>query len=270
MKYKSLLLDVDGTLVPVGPHTIPSKVVQNAVNQIRDSVGVHLVSGRPLDWLKETFSSLNLDKPCVINGGSQIVDPKTHEVLWEQPITREGIDRILALIDARDIGSFTINDNGVEFKNPKDHPIYKPLAVQLSYFASKEDSDECLKELQSIPDISCHKFYSWDKNREYRQEVYITHAGANKQHAVQELIRMRGLNQNEIIAVGDSRNDMPLFEVCGLKVAMGNADDKLKVEADYVAPTVDNDGVAHVIEKFIIRGEEVPKKTKGLLTRFFA
>lgn len=267
MKYKSLLLDVDGTVVPVGPYTIPSEKVREAIQQVRHAVSVSLVSGRPLEWLQETFASLDLTHPCVINGGSQIIDPKTHQILWERPLTHESLTGIMKIIKERGITSFIINDNGIEYKSPEDHHSNKPLSVQLSYFGSKEDSDECLRELLKIPDISAHKFYSWDKDRNYKQEVYITHSGANKQHAVQQLIQMLKVTQPETIAVGDSRNDMPLFEISGLKVAMGNADDKLKRAADYVAPSIDNDGVAHVIEKFIIKGEELPPQKITLLSR---
>ena len=48
------------------------------------------------------------------------------------------------------------------------------------------------------------------------------------------------------------RNDIPLLNICGLKVAMGNADKKLKSIAHHIAPSVDEDGVAHVVEKFIL------------------
>lgn len=270
MKYKLLLLDVDGTTVPIGPHTMPSLKVRESIKQARDTVGVSLVSGRPLNWLRETFESLDLVQPCIINGGSQIIDPKTHEVLWERPLSNESFEGVLRIIDDMDISSFIINDNGTEYKNPKDHQCNKPLAIQLSYFNSKEESDFCLKRLQQVPDISAHKFYSWDKNRNYIQEVYITHLESNKQHAVKKLASILGVDYSEIIAVGDARNDIPLLEICGLKVAMGNADNKLKLIADYIAPTVDDDGVAHVIEKFIIGGEELPSKRKGLISRFFS
>jgi hydroxymethylpyrimidine pyrophosphatase-like HAD family hydrolase len=55
-----------------------------------------------------------------------------------------------------------------------------------------------------------------------------------------------------MIGVGDGYNDFPLLEACGLKVAMGNALEDLKGIADYIAPSVDEDGVANVIEKFIL------------------
>lgn len=270
MKYKSLLLDVDGTIVPVGPHTIPSERVQHALKSIRGSVHVSLVSGRPLAWLTDTFATLEIADPCVINGGSQIVDPKTHRILWEQPIERESFDAIVALIRERSISSYLINDNGIEHKNPEILQAEKPLAMQLCYFGSKEDSDACLKEILKIPNVTAHKFYSWDKDRNYRQEIYITHKQANKQHAVKELTKLLGVDPSEIIAVGDSRNDMPLFEVSGLRVAMGNADNKLKRVADHIAPSVDEDGVAHVVEYFI-HGNGTPNKTNvsGVLTKFF-
>ena len=253
MKYKSLLLDVDGTIVPVGPHTIPSQRVQEALKSARDTVHISLVSGRPLAWLTDTFAVLDISDPCVINGGSQIVDPKTHDIIWEQPIERESFDAIAELIRKRNISSYLINDNGIEHKNPETISAEKPLAMQLCYFGSKEDSDACLKEILAIPNLTAHKFYSWDKDRNYKQEIYITHKQANKQHAVKELIRLLNLKHEEVIAVGDSRNDMPLFEVAGLRVAMGNADDKLKRVADHIAPHVDDDGVADVVEHFIHR-----------------
>ena len=60
------------------------------------------------------------------------------------------------------------------------------------------------------------------------------------------------IEQYEIIGVGDGYNDFPLLMACGLKVAMGNATEDLKEIADYIAPTVDEDGVADVIEKFVL------------------
>ena len=74
-------------------------------------------------------------------------------------------------------------------------------------------------------------------------------------HAAKKLSQILNIETSEIIGVGDARNDIPLLEVCGLKVAMGNADDKFKLVANYIAPSVDEDGVAHIVEKFIINEE---------------
>ncbi|MCH8309975.1 MAG: HAD hydrolase family protein, partial [Chloroflexi bacterium] len=54
------------------------------------------------------------------------------------------------------------------------------------------------------------------------------------------------------IAAGDSYNDIPMLHLAGMSIAMGNAPDAVKNEADYVAPTVENDGLAVAIDEFII------------------
>ena len=251
MKYKSLLLDVDGTLVPVGPHTVPSQRVIDALRQAKEKVHVSLVSGRCLDWLTEIFKVLDLTDPCIINGGSQIINPKTKEILWERPIHKESVRKILAVIE-RDKIPFIVSDNGIEYENTYKSEFLNPLAIKLSHFDLKEKSDQCLKILSRIPDISAHKTFSWDKDRNYRMDIYITHKEATKYQAAKELARILGIDTSEMIGVGDARNDAPLLDVCGLKVAMGNADPKLKIGAHYIAPTVDEDGVAHVVERFIL------------------
>lgn len=251
MKYKAILLDVDGTIVPVGPNTKPSVSVSLALKKAKGLVNVCLVSGRCLGWLEELFQILDLDAPCIINGGSQIIDPKTKEILWERPINKASLEEILKIISVDNI-PFIISDDGIEYKNPTNLEFSKPLAVKLTFFKSKEESDLCVKQLLKIPNISAHKTYSWDKDKNYKLEIYITHSEATKQQATQELAKLLNIKTSEIIAVGDARNDAPLLNACGLKIAMGNADDKLKIIADYIAPTVDEDGVAHVVKKFIL------------------
>lgn len=251
MKYKLILLDVDGTLVPIGPHSTPSERVINSIKQARDRVHISIASGRCLDWLTEIFRILDLKDPCIINGGSQIIDPTTREILWERPIHVDSVDRVLG-ITSRDRIPFVVSDDGIEYENPSHSEFSKPLAIKLSYFDSKEKSDYCLEELLSIPDISSHKTYSWDKERNYKMDIYITHKEATKHHAAKELSKILGIDTDEIIGVGDARNDAPLLNVCGLKVAMGNADNKLKRIAHYIAPSVGEDGVAHIIDKFIL------------------
>ena len=251
MKYKAILLDVDGTLVPVGPHTIPSERVIDSLREARKKAHVSLASGRCLGWRTEIFQVLGLTDPCIINGGSQIIDPKTKKILWERPINREGVVKVLKII-SWDKTPFIVSDDGVEYENPTQIEFKNPLAIKLSYFDSKEKSDQCLEILGAISGISAHKTFSWDKHRNYRMDIYITHKEATKHHAAKELARILGIDTSEMIGVGDARNDAPLLNVCGLKIAMGNADVKLKKIAHHIAPTVEEDGVAYVVEKFIL------------------
>ena len=63
---------------------------------------------------------------------------------------------------------------------------------------------------------------------------------------------MINVDFESMVAAGDSYNDIPLLQQCGLGIAMGGAPDELKAIADYVAPTVEEDGLAVAIEEFIL------------------
>ena len=61
-----------------------------------------------------------------------------------------------------------------------------------------------------------------------------------------------GINKDELIACGDGMNDLPMIEYAGLGIAMENAYPPVKEGADLIAPSNDEDGVAWVIEKFML------------------
>lgn len=66
------------------------------------------------------------------------------------------------------------------------------------------------------------------------------------------LIQQLGIQQEEVIAIGDSYNDLAMITFAGLGVAMGNAHDDIKQIANFVTDTNMNDGVAKVVEAFIL------------------
>lgn len=84
------------------------------------------------------------------------------------------------------------------------------------------------------------------------RNIEITKKGVSKGKAVEKLAEYYGIKREEIIAIGDSENDISMIEFAGLGVAMGNALDKIKAKADYVTDTNNNEGVAKVIEKYIL------------------
>ena len=83
-------------------------------------------------------------------------------------------------------------------------------------------------------------------------EVHSTEA--SKGHGLRFLARHYGIPQAETIAVGDSGNDNSMIEWAGLGVAMGNSLPEVFAAANEVAPPVEEDGLAHVIEKYILAG----------------
>lgn len=81
-------------------------------------------------------------------------------------------------------------------------------------------------------------------------EVYAEEASKGK--ALEALAEHLGIRRDEIACIGDGENDLSMFEASGLKIAMGNAADSLKMRADYVAGTNSNDGAAKAIEQYVL------------------
>ena len=78
------------------------------------------------------------------------------------------------------------------------------------------------------------------------------HKDCNKGNAVRDLANMFNISREEIISIGDQQNDFEMIKFAGLGVAMGNAIDEIKNVADYITDTNDNNGVAKVINEFVL------------------
>lgn len=98
MKYKLLLLDVDGTVVASRPDALPSERVRRAVS-LAQKKGVHvaLVTGRAIYFAKEVIAALELRGPSVFNGGPDIIDVSSGEVLHRRTISETSLKELVAL-----------------------------------------------------------------------------------------------------------------------------------------------------------------------------
>ncbi len=82
----------------------------------------------------------------------------------------------------------------------------------------------------------------------------ITSPAATKGKAVLKLAERFGLLPGETMCFGDSGNDLSMIDCAGVGVVMGNAADEIKAHADLIAPSNQDEGVAQVIEKYVLRG----------------
>lgn len=248
MRYKAIFLDVDGTTVVHGIRSLPTPRVAAAIKRCVDGgVSVCLATSRPLHAAIAVISHLHLKGYCVVAGGSQVYDASKKKIIIEKPLPRSALAEIFAVSQEF--------DKKVSFFDGERDTPYKgeefPSKVVGMYFPELEPAiiDPMLKKLEGIPDISLHRMESWNDRYEC---IDIVHKEASKLHGIVEVAKLLEIETKDMIGVGDGYNDFPLLMACGLKIAMGNAVPELKAIADFVAPTVDEDGVATVIEKFIL------------------
>jgi hydroxymethylpyrimidine pyrophosphatase-like HAD family hydrolase len=77
--------------------------------------------------------------------------------------------------------------------------------------------------------------------------------GISKGTSLSSLIQQLGISRKEVIAIGDSNNDLSMIEFADLGVTMGNASEFIKALVDFVTDTNMNDGVAKVVEEFVLK-----------------
>lgn len=245
MKYKALMLDVDGTTVKNHKHSLPTEHVIQAVKKANKKLHIGLVTGRPYFLAKPIIDSLGLTGPSILSGGAQVVDVSTNAVLWEKQLSLDFISKIQELVPHSTI---LVTDGKVDLPYSPSVPLAYTLDAGIQQVLPTE-AEKIISVISHFPEIVTHTVSSWEKGK---VDVLINHVSATKQHGIFEVAKILKIDTHDIIGVGDGGNDMPLLMACGLKVAMGNANESLKAIAYYVAPTVDEDGVAHVIEKFIL------------------
>ena len=90
----------------------------------------------------------------------------------------------------------------------------------------------------------------------------IMSPGNSKWRALSRLIEREGLTAEQVICIGDEVNDLEMIRHAGLGVAMGNAIPAVKAVANYITHSNEEDGVAHVVERFLLKeAEDDPPRT---------
>lgn len=245
MKYKAIIFDLDGTVVPTKPEGMPSEEVIKAVHKLQGKIKLSFASGRSIHTCRHIEKVFGLTDPCVINGGSQIVNPKTEEVIWEQNLPDKVIEKIVGISRKY---SLKVSINGINFDDKVNIDEFPKVAnIICALGVRKDETDSLVKELVKISDLAVHILPSWIEGDYW--DIHITHKLGTKKHAMEKLIEILGVKKEEAIGIGDGNNDMPLFESVGYKVAMGNAVDVLKNAADYITDTLENNGFVKFIEE---------------------
>lgn len=248
-KYKAIIFDVDGTLILNKRDGVPSQKVTAAISKINKKIYTGIATSRPYSLLSNFIDILNLNCPLIVCGGTQIIHPKTRKIIWERPIDISDANEISTFLKKINIldGFIILNDG------EKDHDLNglmpkKPLQFW-AHGLTNDASENIFKQISKIKTVAMHKAPSWKKEK---IDLLISHTEAGKKHALLEVSKLLKIKSSEIIGVGDGHNDIPLLSACGLKIAMGNAVPELKAIADYIAPSVEEDGVVDIIEKFVL------------------
>ena len=269
--YKMLVLDVDGTLISSSGQI--TEADKEAVRAAEDA-GVKIVIGsaRPYPALKKSvLDELALSDPYVIAGsGSSVWRASDNSKFFGYLMTVEQVKNCVAFANKYGYNFLAIKDDG---------DYYAPEGSKATVFYEesfgmkgsvidfeKRDCDDCCKVMlftdpepevvfecmermkAELPDYGVSK--TWINILEF----YTSH-DIKKEIAMAHLAELLGIDLSEIVAVGDDIVDIGMIKAAGLGVAMGNAGDAVKAEADFITRSNDEGGVAHVVNSFILNQE---------------
>lgn len=243
--YAALVVDLDGTLIGRDEHVSPR--VEAAVRDVAGRLPVGIATGREPSDVLRFARQLKLTAPQISDNGARLLDPADGRTLWSSPLLPGQSREIIGSL-RREKVAFIATHPGGTFTHANDITRWD-LARVSALDLEEETADRLAGKLGAGPGLNVVKV-SLPYNGLWA--VDVTRAGVDKGAAINEVARLLGIRTRQIIAAGDSYNDLPLLEACGLGIAMGNAASELKAVADYVAPSVDDDGLAVAIERFVL------------------
>ena len=278
MKYKLLVLDVDGTLLN-DEREISKRTLAALLKVQQMGVRIVLASGRPTYGLMPLAKTLELGNYggfVLSYNGCQIIKAQNGEILFERRINPEMLPYLEKKARKNGFAIFTYHDDTLITDSPdneyiKNEALLNNLKIiREDEFSTAIDFAPCKCMLVSDKEKALIGLEQhWEKRLAgtldaFRSEPYfleVVPCGVNKANTLGALLEHLGVTREEVIAVGDGVCDVTMLQWAGMGVAMGHSQDSVKVCADYVTASNEEDGVALAVEKLIlaeVRAAEVP------------
>lgn len=269
MAIKLIAIDIDGTLIN-DKHQITPEVHEALQKAREQGVKVVLCTGRPLPGVTNYLNELELftgEDYVICYNGSLVQNTLTKEIIVEFGLTLDDYLEMEYL--ARKVGVH-FHATGLETmytanRNISSHTVREAYLVNMDLcYRTPEEMTEDIKIVkmmmiddaevldQGIAQIPKEYFerYTMVKSSPYFFE--ILNKQADKGAALKHLAQHLGIKQEEVMAIGDNENDLPMIEFAGIGVAMGNATENVKKVANVITASNNEHGVAKAVEKYVL------------------
>ena len=256
---KAIFFDVDGTIISYENGKIPQST-RNVICDLRkQGILCVLATGRSLMELEDLdIKDLEFDGYIMLNG--QLCFDEHKRKLWGVPIPSDDFKRGLRMFNDKELPLSFVEVNRLynnfidETVEVAQASISSPLmdvdsykgdeVYQIAVFASADKESYLKKEFPNC------KVTKWNT---CAFDVIANTGG--KVWGIQEYCKMMNISKNEIMAFGDGENDMEMLQYAHVGIAMGNANDEVKVVSDYVTDTVDKDGILKALQHYkVVKG----------------
>lgn len=268
---KLIAIDLDGTLLN-SKKEVTSRNKQTLARAKAQGVKVVICTGRPLRAIRPYLDELSLkdagDYSITFNGGL-VQKNETGEIIEKAAMQLADVHELIAVAEGLNLPLDIVSEEIVlSLPTSAEHlSIYgslnplldcRPFAIdaldetKLYNKAVIAYHQEVLDpKILAIPAEVSEKF-EIIKSRHNLLEFMPK--GITKAYGISLLAQDLGIDQSEVMAIGDEENDLPMIRYAGIGVAMDNAVPMIKDAADVVTASNEADGVAQVIEKYVLTG----------------
>lgn len=273
MKYKLLVLDVDGTLLGADLN-ISKRTLYTLKKAQQAGVRIVLASGRPNYGLAALATQLELHNYggyIMSYNGAQLVEASTGETIFERRVDAQLVPYLERKAREHGMGIFTYHDDYMQTSS-SDNPHIRheakicgmeliqedEFSTAISYWPCKvvlvSDDYEKLTALES----------HWQRRLDgtltvFRSEPFFLEAvatGVDKSNTLLWLMEQLDVKKEEVVAIGDGLRDVQMLQASGLGIAVANAIEAVKACADIVTAANVADGVAIAVEQHVLEAAQ--------------
>jgi Cof subfamily protein (haloacid dehalogenase superfamily) len=260
-----IALDLDGTLL-APDETISARNRTAIRDALTAGIRVVLVTGRGVDAPIRVSKELGLNLPVICCHGALTKDFGANKTLEKIPVPLKYAKPMLEFAEAHGLAIAVYVDEAFyrlegsqilmdDMRGPGwfEAPTVAQILTEaptFMRFLGEESVRRMLREFGDLPLAFRHEtWYDF-------VECAVLNRDASKKNALKKLCADFGVPSERVLAIGDSRNDVPMLRWAGIGVAMGNALPEVRQAVRYVTAPNDQDGVARAIERFCPKPEQ--------------
>ncbi len=271
MPIRLAVFDLDGTLL-----NSQMQVQRESADAIRwavsNGVSVMLASGRHQEAIYPYWKELDLDLPVICSNGACLFDFSLDRPVSHTPLTKLQARGVLELIRKYQINCMLYADDFMGYEAVSHHRAQlrewasnlraevRPRLHPVGDLGALIDSADHVWKFDTFSDhLYSLKMFAHDVSEtlglecEWSSEfgVDVIQKGNSKGARLAEWISLQGIDREEVIAFGDHYNDLSMFRVAGIAVAMANAVDVVRSSADWVTGSNDKSGISDGLRRFV-------------------
>ncbi|WP_405275092.1 phosphoglycolate phosphatase [Methanobrevibacter sp.] len=234
MTIEAIAVDIDGTITDD-----ERKICISAIEALRkaEEAGIPtiIVTGNVVNYAYATEVLIGCSGGIVCENGGVVFKEGENNNAVETLVEKDFVSSAENHLKEKLGKKFDIHASHDNMYRLTETVFYKTLA--------REELEEALNDFKYRDEIEIY---------DSGFALHVTDKRVNKGTSLRYLCERNGINMENVMAIGDSQNDEDFLKEAGYKIAVGNAEDKLKQISTYTCEKMYGDGVAEAIEKFAL------------------